>query len=95
MEFVVGDFWIFKLKCVTVVLSYYTVRNKREVASVWQKLDRFYVSVQWMFRVVRAEIYVGVFKSDYYLVFLELCQIIGGGMKESEVRLDFFVLKWM
>lgn len=95
MEFAVGDPWILKPKCVTAASPHYTVRNKREVAPVWQKLDRFYVPVQWMPRVARAEIHVGAFKSDHYLVSLELCQTIGGGMKESEARLDFSVSKWM
>lgn len=72
MEWGVEDPWILKPRSVTKGSPEFTWQNKREKQPVWQRLDRFYIPVQWMSRVRRMTIQTGAFRSDHFPLTMDL-----------------------
>lgn len=72
MEWAVGDPWVLKPQCISKSSPDYTWQNKCEKKPIWQRLDRFYLPVQWMPRVRQAAIVVGPFKSDHFPVVMDV-----------------------
>lgn len=72
MELAVGDPWGLKPQCIHKGSPHHTWQNKCKAKPLWQRLDRFYLPVQWMPRVKKVEIQVGAYKSDHLPVTLDL-----------------------
>lgn len=72
MEWAMGDLWVLKPQCTTKSSPNYTLQNKCEKKPIWQRLDRFYLPMQWMPRVMQAAVVVGPFKSDHFPVVMDV-----------------------